>query len=211
MNKKAWLTETVLKGETVSLVPLKKEHASALVAAASDGELWNLWFTSIPDAKTVDGYIDFSLAESAAGRSLPFAVIDNATQAIIGSTRFCNADTFHKRVEIGHTWYAKSYQRTSVNTECKYLLLCHAFEQLSAIAVEFRTHWHNQASRNAIARLGAKQDGVLRNHQKMADGSYRDTVVFSIINHEWLAVKSNLSFKLGSKPGNKFGKSGPTR
>ncbi|MFT6925217.1 MAG: RimJ/RimL family protein N-acetyltransferase [Psychromonas sp.] len=122
--------------------------------------------------------------------------IDNSTNKIIGTTRFCHADVVNQRVEIGYTWYAKSYQGTAVNTECKYLLLSYAFEQLSAIAVEFRTHWHNQVSRNAIARLGAKQDGVLRNHQKMVDGSYRDTVVFSIINHEWLAVKSGLSYKL---------------
>lgn len=128
-----------------------------------------------------------------------FAVIDNATQKIIGSTRYCNADAINKRIEIGYTWYAKSFQRTGINTECKYLLLTHAFETLNVIAVEFRTHWHNQASRTAIARLGAKQDGVLRNHQKSAEGVYRDTVVFSIIDLEWSAVKTNLQFKMAAQ------------
>lgn len=198
MHNEKWLLETELKSEKVSLLPLKKEHVVALVKAASDGELWNLWYTSIPNADTVNEYVDFALAEQSAGRSLPFVVVDNQTGNIIGSTRFCHADTKNKRVEIGYTWYAKSYQRTSVNTECKLLLLSYAFEQLSAIAVEFRTHWHNNVSRHAIARLGAKHDGVLRNHQQMANGGYRDTVVFSIINTEWLVVKSSLTFKLGS-------------
>ena len=123
-------------------------------------------------------------------------VIDNATQKIIGSTRYCNADMLNKRVEIGYTWYAKSFQRTGINTECKYLLLRHAFEALESIAVEFRTHWHNQASRAAIARLGAKQDGILRNHQKNTQGGYRDTVVFSIIDQEWPGVKKGLEYKM---------------
>jgi len=196
MTNSQWLFELELKGKAVTLVPLKKEHAPALVAAAADGELWNLWFTSVPGKSSIIAYIEHALAEQAAGRALAFAVVDNSSGKIIGSTRFCNADSNNKRVEIGYTWYAKSFQKTIVNTECKHLLLRHAFEELSAIAVEFRTHWHNRASRNAIARLGAKQDGVLRNHQKLADGSYRDTVVFSIINSEWLTVKANLLFKL---------------
>ena len=172
MDDEQWLTEIELKGDVVTLQPLKKEHASELVKAASDGELWKLWYTSVPNSESVDSYIDFALSEKTAGRSLPFIVINNATQNIIGTTRFCNADIVQKRVEIGYTWYSQSYQRTSVNAECKFLLLRHAFEQLSTIAVEFRTHWHNHRSRTAIARLGAKQDGVLRNHRKMANGSY---------------------------------------
>ena len=183
-------------GEKVSLIPLQTRHADDLVKAASDGELWNLWYTGVPSADSVREYIQFALNEQILGRSLAFVVKDNKTNNIIGCSRFCNADTGNKRVEIGYTWYAKSYQKTATNSECKLLLLTYAFEQLDAIAVEFRTNWHNQASRTAIARLGAKQDGVLRNHQKMADGSYRDTVVFSIINQEWLAVKNNLIFKL---------------
>ncbi|WP_255310629.1 GNAT family N-acetyltransferase [Aliivibrio sp. 1S128] len=196
MQGEKWLSGTELKGKIVTLIPLQLEHASALVEAASDGELWDLWYTKIPNKETVNGYIELALSEQDAGRSLAFSVIDNETQTIIGTTRLCHADCVNKRVEIGYTWYAKSYQRTSVNTECKFLLLSHAFENLSAIAVEFGTHWHNHASRNAIARLGAKQDGVIRNHQQMADGSYRDTVVFSVINSEWLAVKASLLFKL---------------
>lgn len=196
MHTKLWLSEAELRGKLVTLVPLGREHVKALTEASSDGELWRLWYTNVPKSEDVNTYIDFALSEQLAGRSLAFVVVSNSTQKVIGTTRFCNADCLNQRLEIGYTWYAKSFQRTAVNTECKFLLLTYAFEQLSAIAVEFRTHWHNHASRNAIARLGAKQDGVLRNHQKLSDGSYRDTVVFSITNHEWLAVKNNLSFKL---------------
>ena len=198
MHDKKWLNDVELVGKSVTLMPLARNHAEALVDAASDGELWKLWFTSVPNADSVHAYIDFAFSEKEFGRALPFVVICNSTQKIIGTTRYCNADGKNQRVEIGHTWYAKRYQRTAVNTECKLLLLTHAFEQLDAIAVEFRTSWYNHASRTAIARLGAKQDGVLRNHQKLPDGSYRDTVVFSIINQEWPAAKTNLLFKLGS-------------
>lgn len=191
-----WLYKTTLKGNLVTLTPLKREHADALVGAASDGELWNLWYTSVPSSKTIDAYLDQAFRDQDAGRALLFAVVDNTTQNVIGTTRYCNADNLNHRVEIGYTWYAKSFQRTGVNTECKYLLLTHAFETLNAIAVEFRTHWHNQISRNAIARLGAKQDGILRNHQKNAEGIYRDTVVFSIIDQEWPTVKKNLMYKM---------------
>lgn len=191
-----WLNEVELESESVRLIPLRTEHADALVAAASDGELWNLWYTSVPNHETVDAYLQQALEQQRQGESLPFVVQDKMSGKIIGSTRFCHADPRNKRVEIGYTWYAKSYQRSAVNTECKLLLLTHAFESLDAIAVELRTHWHNQASRNAIARLGAKQDGVLRNHQKLPDGSYRDTVVFSIINQEWPAVRNSLHSKL---------------
>jgi RimJ/RimL family protein N-acetyltransferase len=195
MNNK-WLSGVELTGKHITLIPLKRQHAVALVEAASDGELWNLWYTFVPDEKKIDGFIEYALIEQEAGRTLPFVVVENSTQKIIGSTRFCNSDPINKRTEIGYTWYSKSYQRSVVNTECKYLLLTHAFETLSAIAVEFRTHWHNHSSRNAISRLGAKQDGVIRNHQKLSDGSYRDTVVFSITNNEWLAVKAGLLYKL---------------
>lgn len=196
MSDSSWLIETELKSKTVSLIPLRKEHAAALVEAAADGRLWELWFTSAPNESTVDDYVDFALSEQVAGRALPFVVVHNDTQKIVGTTRICNADGHNRRVEIGYTWYAKSHQRTAVNTECKRLLLGYAFETLAVIAVEFRTHWHNHTSRTAIARLGAKQDGVLRNHQKNADGSYRDTVVFSIIDHEWPMVKKSLEYKL---------------
>jgi len=196
MSTNKWLSEIELKGKLVALVPLNEQHAAGMVDAASDGELWNLWFTNVPDRTSISSYIEFALNEQEAGRSLPFVVVENATNKVIGSTRFCNSDPVNKRTEIGYTWYSKSFQRTAVNTECKLLLLSHVFEVLSAIAVEFRTHWHNQPSRNAIARLGAKQDGVLRNHQKSSDGSYRDTVVFSITNNEWLGVKASLLSRL---------------
>lgn len=194
--KTDWLYETTLQGKLVTLVPLEKNHGAALLEAAADGELWNLWYTSVPSDKTIDAYLTLAFNEKEAGRALPFAIIDNSTQKIIGTTRYCNADNLNHRLEIGYSWYAKSYQRTGTNTECKYLLLAHAFETLGAIAVEFRTHWHNQPSRAAIARLGAKQDGVLRNHQQSPDGTYRDTVVFSIINQEWPTVKKSLEYKM---------------
>jgi RimJ/RimL family protein N-acetyltransferase len=128
--------------------------------------------------------------------AMPFAVRQNATGDIIGCTRYFNVDAANRRLEIGHTWYSKRAQRTAINTECKLLLLTHAFDVLRCIAVEFRTHWFNHASRAAIERLGAKQDGVLRNHQLMPDGSKRDTVVFSIIDGEWPAVRQHLKFLL---------------
>lgn len=191
-----WLYETTLTGKLVTLAPLKREHAAALLDAAADGELWNLWYTSVPNNQTIEAYLDQAFNDQNDERALLFVVIENATQKVIGSTRYCNADSLNKRVEIGYTWYAKSFQKTGINTECKYLLLTHAFETLDAIAVEFRTHWHNHPSRTAIARLGAKQDGILRNHQKSAEGIYRDTVVFSIIDQEWLTVKKSLEYKM---------------
>ncbi|ROU00932.1 N-acetyltransferase [Marinobacter sp. R17] len=191
-----WLEDVTLTNQTASLVPMASEHRDALVEAASDGRLWELWFTGAPSADTVDTYIEQALKDKAAGRALPFVVIENASGDVIGATRYCNAEPDHRRVEIGYTWYAQRAQRTAVNTECKQLLLTHAFEQLNAIAVEFRTHWHNEASRRAIARLGAKQDGVLRNHRIEPDGAYRDTVVFSILESEWPTVRKSLAFKL---------------
>ena len=191
-----WLQRVELTSELVSLVPLSLEHEKELIAAASDGELWNLWFTSVPEPSATKAYIEKALSQYDADSSLPFAVIDNNTGKVVGCTRICNAQSLHKRVEIGYTWYAKAMQKTSTNSQTKLLLLEHIFEHLGCIAVEFRTHWHNQNSRRAIARLGAKQDGVLRNHQIMPDGSYRDTVVFSITNTEWPAVRTSLNHKL---------------
>ena len=191
-----WLTPITLQASDVKLIPLLPSHREALLEAATDGQLWELWYTSVPSPTTIEAYLDFALNEQANQRALPFAVVDTATNKIIGATRYCNAEPEYKRLEIGYTWYAQSYQRTGVNTACKYLLLTHAFEQLKTIAVEFRTHWHNHRSRNAIARLGAKQDGVLRNHRTDTDGCLRDTVVFSIIEHEWPAVKKFLAFEM---------------
>jgi RimJ/RimL family protein N-acetyltransferase len=191
-----WLEEIELVSASIKLVPLRVEHANSLISAASDGDLWDLWFTGVPNEESINEYIQHALSEQSKGLALPFVVVDKTSNKIIGSTRFCNAVPSNQRVEIGYTWYSNSFQRTSVNTECKNLLLSHAFDSLGAIAVEFRTHWHNQCSRQAISRLGAKQDGVLRNHQRMPDGSFRDTVVFSIINIEWPTVKLNLNHKL---------------
>lgn len=191
-----FLKEIELASHSVTLMPLRRVHADALVEAASDGNLWDLWFTSVPSSASINDYISTALAQQEKGLSLPFVIVAKHSGKIIGSTRFCNADPVNRRLEIGYTWYSKSYQRSSINSECKLMLLQHAFEVLDVITVEFRTHWHNQKSRAAIARLGAKQDGILRNHQKMPDGAYRDTVVFSIINIEWAAVKKNLIFKM---------------
>lgn len=191
-----WLNAITLSGSIVTLEPLQVRHRTALLAAAKDGELWKLWFTSVPDAESIDAYIQQALSDVEKGAALAFVVKRKVTGQIIGSTRYCNVDQGSRRLEIGYTWYAKSHQRTGINTECKYLLLTHAFEVLRCIAVEFRTHWYNTASRNAIARLGAKQDGVLRNHRIDKSGNLRDTVVFSIIAGEWGAVKKNLEYKM---------------
>jgi RimJ/RimL family protein N-acetyltransferase len=190
-----WLQPVSLEGRHARLEPLRVEHADALRAALADGELWRLWYTAVPTLDTVEAYIATALAERNAGVSLPFVVRD-ADGTVVGSTRYCRVDATNRRLEIGYTWYAARVQRTSLNTEAKLLLLRHAFESLDCIAVEFRTNWFNQRSRAAIARLGAKQDGVLRNHAIMPDGSYRDTVVFSIIASEWPAVRRNLQFML---------------
>lgn len=194
-----WLCKTTLPGKYVTLIPFERDHLTELSEAASDGELWKLWYTSVPNNAQVETYFAQALQAQQAGTALVFTVIDNASKKIIGTTRYCNADSSHYRLEIGYTWYAKSFQRTGANTECKYLLLKHAFEILKCIAVEFRTHWHNQASRAAIARLGAKQDGILRNHRKDAEGIYRDTVVFSIIDHEWPTVRKSLEFMMSAR------------
>lgn len=194
-----WLTELELQTELVLLRPLRAADKPALVAAAADGRLWEIWYTKVPSAETVDAYVDYALSEQAAGRALPFAVVEKASGEVIGTTRFCNADIANKRLEIGYTWYSSRTQRSAINTQCKLALLGHAFEQLGAIAVELRTHWHNQASRAAIARLGAKQDGVLRNHRIDPDGALRDTVVFSIIDSEWPTVRKSLQFKLARR------------
>ena len=194
-----WLKTVQLEGESVRLRPLHRKDRDALLNAAQDGALWRLWFTSVPSAETIDQYIATALQDQALGLSLPFVVEHKSSDKIIGSTRFCNAVVQHRRIEIGYTWYSASFQKTSVNTQCKTLLLEHAFSSLRAIAVEFRTHWHNHASRAAIARLGAKQDGVLRNHSIEPDGAYRDTVVFSILEGEWPSVRKGLHCKLAQR------------
>ena len=191
-----FIEPVTLRGAHITLEPLERGHEDALREAARDGELWRLWFTSVPAPELVAQYIDAALGLRESKGAMPFIVRENASDAIIGCTRYLNVEAEHRRVEIGYTWYAKRFQRSAVNTEAKILLLSHAFETLKCIAVEFRTSWFNHASRAAIARLGAKQDGVLRNHQISPDGIYRDTVVFSVLDSEWPAVKRHLRFEL---------------
>jgi len=192
-----FLSPITLKGQFATVEPLHPEHHDALIAAVSDGKLWKLWYTAIPKPENMRTEIERRLHLQQQGSMLPFVIRRNDTGALCGMTTYMNADVANRRVELGSTWYAASAQRTGINTECKLMLLTHAFEDMHCIAVEFRTHWMNQQSRAAIARLGAKQDGILRNHQRMPDGSYRDTVVFSIIESEWPTVRRHLQFKLG--------------
>ena len=191
-----FIEPVTLRGHVATLEPLTREHTPGLAQAAADGDLWRLWYTSVAAPEQMDDYVATALDMRERQDAMPFAVRDNASGDIVGCTRFFNVDARNRRLEIGHTWYAKRVQRTSLNTECKLLLLTHAFEALDCIAVEFRTHWFNHASRTAIARLGAKEDGVLRNHQLTPDGTKRDTVVFSIIDSEWPAVRQHLRFLL---------------
>ncbi|SDX40538.1 Protein N-acetyltransferase, RimJ/RimL family [Arthrobacter sp. cf158] len=185
-----------LTGQFVTLEPLSQEHHDGLVDAARDGDLWKLWYTSVPTPDGMAAEIERRLGLQAEGSMLPFATRSNATGKLIGMTTYMNIDAVTPRVEIGSTWNAASAHGSGTNPDSKLLLLRHAFETLGCPAVEFRTHWLNQQSRDAIARLGAKQDGVLRNHSRSADGALRDTVVFSILEHEWSAVRNGLEFRL---------------
>ncbi|MFZ9678732.1 MAG: GNAT family N-acetyltransferase [Quisquiliibacterium sp.] len=191
-----WLEPVTLSGRHARLEPLLPEHEAQLAAATADGELWNLWYTTVPRADAVGTEIERRLGLQRAGSMLPFAVRELASGELVGMTTYMNVDASNRRVEIGSTWYAKRVQRSAVNTECKLMLLRHAFEQLECIAVELRTHFMNRQSRNAIERLGAKLDGVLRNHMLMPNGSMRDTAVYSITAAEWPAVRANLEWQL---------------
>lgn len=197
----AWPPRPVaLTGDLVRLEPMTPEHGPGLAAAIRDGDLNKLWYTIVPSPEGIDEWIIAGLAQQAAGRALPFVVRRLRDGLIVGSTRFMNVEDSHRRLEIGTTFYSSSVHKSALNTECKRLLLGHAFESLGCLAVEFRTHWFNQRSRDAIAKLGAKQDGVLRNHQRLADGSLRDTVVFSIIDIEWPAVRRHLTARQARLP-----------
>jgi len=195
----SWLQPIDLRGKYASLELLSHAHHDHLVEAVKDGELWNLWYTSIPTPDMMRAEIDRRLNEHAKGLMLPFAVIDNSTGNAVGMTTFLNADEINRRVEIGATWYAKTRQRSPINTQCKLLLLTHAFEVLRCIAVEFRTHFFNHQSRRGIERLGAKLDGILRSHHIGRNGAIRDTCVYSIITSEWPTVQTHLSWQL-SRP-----------
>ena len=188
----------ILQGQHARLEPLRSDHAAALSEAVQDGELWRLWYTAIPTPAAMASEVQRRLDLQASGSMLPFAVIHLADERMAGMTTYMHIDSANRRLEIGSTWYRQSLQRTALNTECKRMLLGYAFEQLDCIAVEFRTHWHNSASRRGIERLGAKLDGVLRSHQIAANGSLRDTCVYSILASEWPAVRANLDHALST-------------
>jgi N-acetyltransferase len=194
----SWLEPVTLRGAHARLEPLSQNHCDGLVEAVKDGELWKLWYTFIPKPEDMPKEIDRRLSLQKAGSMLPFTVFD-ADGKIAGMTTYMNVDTPNRRVEIGSTWYARRVQRSALNTQCKLLLLMHAFEWLDCIAVEFRTHFFNQQSRRGIERLGAKQDGILRNHQIAPNGTLRDTVVYSIIASEWPTAKAHLTYQLNEK------------
>ena len=193
-----WPDPVTLRGEHARLEPLSHDHLGGLVEAVKDGELWKLWYTFVPKPEDMTKEIDRRLGLQKAGSMPPFTVFDAKGQ-IAGMSTYMNVDAANRRVEIGSTWYARRVQRTPLNTQCKLLLLTHAFEALNCIAVEFRTHFFNQQSRRAIERLGAKQDGILRSHQVAPNGTLRDTVVFSIIASEWPTVKAHLNYQLNEK------------
>ena len=190
-----WPEPITLACAHASLRPLTREHHDGLVEAVRDGELWRLWYTAVPSPEGMAAEIDRRLGLQAEGSMLPFTVFD-AEGRIAGMTTYMNIDATNQRVEIGSTWYARRVQRTPLNTACKLLLLTQAFEALSCIAVEFRTHRLNTQSRRAIERLGAQLDGILRSHQRASDGSLRDTAVYSITAAEWPAIRANLQWQL---------------
>lgn len=191
-----WAEAITLKGQHVTLLPLAPEHQEELVSAVCDGNLWELWYTAIPSPDKMQLEIERRLKLSQQGAMISFVVVNNQSNKIVGMTSYMQIDPLNHRLEIGSTWYSKSAQRTAINTECKYLMLQHAFEVLKCIAVEFRTSFFNFQSRAAIERLGAKQDGILRNHARHKNGTIRDTVVFSILFSEWPVVKTHLRFQL---------------
>ena len=191
-----WPKPVTLSFNNVRLEPLSQVHLDDLKIAVEDGKLYDHWYTSIPDPKNMNSEIDRRLQLQQKKSMLPFAVISLPDNVAVGMTTFMNVDQENKRVEIGSTWYAKTVQRTSLNTECKLMLLEHAFEKLGCICVEFRTHFMNHQSRRGIERLGAKLDGILRSNAIQKNGTIRDTAVYSIIKDEWTSVRANLEYQL---------------
>ncbi|MFC4224855.1 GNAT family N-acetyltransferase [Lysinibacter cavernae] len=193
----AFADPVTLTGERVTLVPLSHEHHDDLALATDEGKLWEAaWYTTVPSPEGMSAEIDRRLGLQQLGTMLPWATINNETGRAIGMTTLMNIREDHRHVEIGSTWMAKSAQRTGINPEAKLLQFTHSFDTLNAVAVEIRTHWHNHQSREAIARLGAKQDGVLRNHDIWKEGIPRDVVVFSVIESEWPVVRMSLNARL---------------
>ncbi|NUZ11025.1 GNAT family N-acetyltransferase [Pseudoalteromonas sp. McH1-7] len=190
-----WPTNKPLIGHHVTLEPLSTTHIDALERAVQDGEAWKLWYANVPTPQDMERYVNTAISQAPEG-NLAYAVKLNSSNEIVGTTRYYNADIANRRAMLGYTWYSDKVRRTAVNTECKLLLLQQLFEDFDAIAVEFRTHFFNHASRSAIERLGAKLDGILRSHQIGRNGELRDTVVYSIIASEWPTVKQHLLSKL---------------
>ena len=190
---------TILANDLVRLELLSFAHLEGLQQAVKDGNLWELWFTIVPKVEDMHDDIERRLKLYQQGSMLPYTVICQKSGQILGVTSYMNIDHEQNRLEIGSTWYAKSVQGTAVNVACKLLLLTHAFEVFNCVAVEFRTHHLNFASRRAIESLGAKLDGILRNHRKMHNGTLRDTCVYSIIDSEWKTIKAHLNYKLAAK------------
>lgn len=191
-----WIEPVTLQGRHVRIEPLAADHRAELDAAVADGDLHQLWYTSVPTKATMPAWIAGALKQREDTGAMPFVIRRTQDGKVVGTTRYFNISAEHRRLEVGHTFYGHSVQRTAVNSESKLLLLTHAFEVLDCLGVELRTHFMNQASRSAIERLGAKLDGILRSHQVMPDGSLRDTCVYSILAHEWSTVRSNLRFRL---------------
>jgi N-acetyltransferase len=192
----AWPEPVTLRGSHATLEPLTHARRDELIEAVRDGELWKLWYTFVPTPETVEAEIERRLEQQRKGTMLPFTIVAVESGKAAGMTTYMNIDADTKRVEIGSTWYRQSVQRTALNTECKLMLLTHAFEVLGCVAVEFRTHFINHQSRRAIERLGARLDGILRNHRRVTDGTLRDTCVYSIIESEWPMVRSHLTYQL---------------
>ena len=193
-----WAQPVTLSGTHAALVPLSHDHAAGLAQASADGDLSSLWYTPVPDAAGMEAEITRRLGLLDKGTMVPFTVMAPDGRPV-GMTTYMNIDHVNQRVEIGSTWYAKSVQRSGVNTECKRMLLGHAFDTLGAIAVEFRTHFLNRQSRAAIERLGARLDGILRSHMVMPNGTLRDTAVYSITATDWPAIRAGLDWDL-SRP-----------
>ncbi len=191
-----WTEQPVLEGRHVLLRPMVRSDGPAIVDAASDGKLWELFYTVVPGPESIETYLDRAEREQGWGRIMPFVVIDKASGELVGATRYMRMNAPHRRLEIGTTFYASRAQRTPINSESKLLLLAHAFEAMDCVCVQFRTDHFNFASQRAIERLGAKRDGLIRNHQ-ILDGRVRDTVLYSILASEWEGVKRNLLFRLG--------------
>ena len=191
-----WLTPVTFKGKYATLVPLSIEHTDNLIKAVKDGELWKLWYAMVPSPENMLNEINHRLDYQSKNLMLPFTVIDSKTHKVVGMTTYSQVDNVNKRFDIGFTWYAKTHQKTALNTECKLLLLTHAFENLKSIAVGFRVDYLNKPSQRAVERLGAKYEGMIRNYAIMFDGTIRDMCLYSILPSEWPRIKSHLNYLL---------------